>query len=140
MQKYCANELVNMILSSYQDVIRQNEIRFDYSIQIPEKLSVSDVDFTSILSNGLENAIHAVSDLERERRSISLDLRLNDGKLLLSIKNPYTHRVELLDGIPQAKGAGHGLGTQSIKYIAEKLNGNCQFIARDGQFALRVVL
>lgn len=140
MQKYCANELVNMILSFYQNVIRQNEIRFDYSIQIPEKLSVSDVDFTSILSNGLENAIHAVSDLERERRSISLDLRLNDGKLLLSIKNPYAHRVELLDGVPQAKGAGHGLGTQSIKYIAEKLNGNCQFIARDGQFALRVVL
>ncbi|MGI6772411.1 MAG: GHKL domain-containing protein [Acutalibacteraceae bacterium] len=35
---------------------------------------------------------------------------------------------------------GHGLGTQSIKYVTEKLNGNCQFVAKDGQFALRVVL
>ena len=65
---------------------------------------------------------------------------MNDDKLLLSIKNPFAGRVEMIDGIPRAKGDGHGLGTQSIKYITEKLSGNCQFLAKDGQFALRVVL
>lgn len=65
---------------------------------------------------------------------------MNDDKLLLSIKNPYAHRVEMVDGIPQTEGDGHGLGTHSIKYIAEKLNDNCQFVAEGGQFALRVVL
>ena len=139
-QRYCENEIVNMILSSYENAISEQEIRFDYSIQIPAELPVSDVDFTSILSNGLENAIHAVWGLEPDKRSITLDLRMNDDKLLLSIKNPYAHKVELLDGIPRAKEIGHGLGTQSIKYVAEKLNGNCQFVAKDGQFALRVVL
>lgn len=140
MQKYCENEIVNMILSSYENVISEKGIQFYHSIQIPAKLLVSDVDFTSILSNGLENAIHAVSDLDPNKRSITLDLRMNGDKMLLSIKNPYAHSVELLDGIPQAKGTGHGLGTQSIRYVAEKLNGNCQFVAKDGQFALRVVL
>ncbi len=139
-QKYCENEIVNMILSSYENEISEKGIRFHYSIQIPAKLPVSDVDFTSILSNGLENAIHAVLGLDPDKRSIALDLRINDDKLLLSIKNPYVHKVELLDGIPQAQGTGHGLGTQSIKYVTEKLNGNCQFIAKNGQFALRVVL
>lgn len=140
MQKYCETEIVNMILSSYENEIRENEISFHHTIQIPAKLSVSDVDFTSILSNGLENAIHAVSGLDPDKRSITLNLRMNDDKLLLSIKNPCEYRVEMVDGIPQAKGVGHGLGTHSIKYVAEKLNGNCQFVAKDGQFALRVVL
>ena len=139
-QKYCENEIVNMILSSYENEISEKGIRFHHSIQIPAKLPVSDVDFTSILSNGLENAIHAVSDLDPNKRSITLDLRMNGDKLLLSIKNPYAHKVDMLDGLPQAEGTGHGLGTQSIRYVAEKLNGNCQFIAKDGQFALRVVL
>lgn len=139
-KKYCENEIVNMILSSYENEISEKGISFHYSIQIPAKLPVSDVDFTAILSNGLENAIHAVLGLDPDKRSIALDLRINDDKLLLSIKNPYAHKVELLDGIPQAQGTGHGLGTQSIKYVTEKLNGNCQFIAKNGQFALRVVL
>jgi signal transduction histidine kinase len=140
MRKYCENEIVNMILSSYENQINEKKITFQHTIQIPANLPFSDVDFTSILSNGLENAIHAVSELDEDKRVITLDLHMNADKLLLSIKNPYAHEVDMLDGIPQAKGAGHGLGTQSIKYVTEKLNGNCQFVAKEGQFALRVVL
>lgn len=140
MQKYCDNEIVNMILSSYENEVREKGINFHHSIQIPAELPFSDVDFTSILSNGIENAIYAVSTLDPDKRTITLDLRMNDNKLLLSIKNPYAHKVEMIDGIPQSKETGHGLGTHSIKYITEKLNGNCQFMAQNGQFALRVVL
>ena len=140
MQKYCDNEIVNMVLSSYENDIKKLGIDFQYSIQIPGKLPFSDVDFTSILSNGFENAIHAVSMLEPSKRNIILDLKMNDDKLLLSIKNSYTDKVDFVDGIPQAKRPGHGLGTHSIKYVAEKLNGNCQFVAHNGQFTLRVVL
>jgi hypothetical protein len=140
MQKYCENDIVNMIISSYENQFKENNIELKHSIQIPAQLPYSDVDLTSILSNGIENAIHAVSELEAEDRKIKLDLHMNDDKLLLSIKNPYTNKVEMVDGIPQAKSVGHGLGTQSIKYVTEKLNGNCQFVAKDGQFALRVVL
>lgn len=82
----------------------------------------------------------ALINLEPDRRKVTLDLHMQNDKLLLSIKNPYTNHIDMVDGIPQAKGEGHGLGTHSIKYITEKLNGNCQFLARDGEFALRVVL
>lgn len=140
MRRYCENEIVNMIISSYENEMKDKGINFRHSIQIPAKLPFSDVDFTSILSNGLENAIYAVSELDPESRVITLDMRMNDSKLLLSIKNPYKNEVDMLDGIPQAKRSGHGLVTQSIKYVTEKLNGNCQFIAKDGQFALRVAL
>jgi len=139
-QRYCENEIVNMIISSYENQLKELEINLCHSIQIPRKLHISDIDLTSILSNGIENAINAVAALEKDQRRITLDLRMNDDKLLLSIKNPFAGRDEMTDGIPRAKGDGHGLGTQSIKYITEKLSGNCQFLAKDGQFALRVVL
>lgn len=35
---------------------------------------------------------------------------------------------------------GHGFGAQSIRYITEKLKGNCQFVVEGKYFVLRIVL
>lgn len=138
--KFCKNEIVNMILSSYENVMEENRIDFKTSICIPEHLSVSDVDLTSILSNSLENAIHAVLPLETEERHIILHLRMDDGKLLISLKNTFAEKPVLTDGIPHSSKEGHGFGTQSIRYVTEKLKGNCQFSVKDDWFILRIVL
>ena len=139
-QKYCKNEIVNRILSSYEHRIRENGIRFEYSIQIPEKLPVCDVDLTSILSNALENAVHAAAIVEPENRQIQLNLGMNGNKLLISLKNTCAEVPKMVDGLPQSSQKGHGLGTQSIRYVTEKLNGNCQFTVQDHWFLLRVIL
>ena len=138
--KFCKNEIVNMILSSYENVMEENRIDFQPSICIPEHLPVSDVDLTSILSNALENAIHAVLPLETEKRHITLHLRMDDGKLLISLKNTFAEKPVLTDGIPHSSKEGHGFGTQSIRYVTEKLNGNCQFSVKDDWFVSRVIL
>ncbi|MGN0171921.1 MAG: GHKL domain-containing protein [Acutalibacteraceae bacterium] len=140
MHKFCKNEIVNMILSSYENVMAENRIDFQPSICIPEHLPVSDVDLTSILSNALENAIHAVLPLEAEKRHIALSLRMDDDKLLISVKNTFAEKPVMTDGIPHSRKAGHGFGTQSIRYVTEKLNGNCQFSVKDDWFVLRVIL
>lgn len=140
MQKYCKNEIVNVILSFYEGKIRNNKIDFQYSIRIPEKLQFSDVDITAILSNGLENAIQAVLPLPEERRKIVLDLHMHESKLLLSIKNTFAERPIFRNGLPQSKEKGHGFGTQSIQSAAEKLKGNCQFSMDGNLFLLQVIL
>lgn len=138
--KFCQNEIVNMILSSYENVIEENRIDFQPSICILEHLPVSDVDLTSILSNAMENAIHAVLPLETEKRHITLHLRMDDGKLLISLKNTFAEKPVLTDGMPHSSKEGHGFGTQSIRYVTEKVNGNCRFSVKDGWFILQVVL
>ena len=140
MHKYCKNEIVNMILSSHENKIKDNEINFQYSIRLPEKLTFSDVDITSILSNGLENAIRAVLPLDASKRYIVLDMHMNDNKLLISIKNTFAEKPVFIDGLPQAKEAGHGFGTRSICYVAEKLDGSCRFSVADDLFVLQVIL
>lgn len=139
-QKYCKNEIVNMILSSHEEMIRQEQIQFTYAVNLPDSLPFSDVDITAILSNGLENAIKAVTKLPPEQRIIHLDLRMNDKKLLLSLKNRFAEPPILVDGMPKAARSGHGFGTQSIRYMAEKLNGNCQFLIKNDWFILQVIL
>lgn len=86
LQRYCKNNIVNLILSSHEGEMKKKQITFQYTIQIPEKLRISDVDLTALLSNGLENAIHAVSDLPMPKRIIRLDMHMNHDKLLISLK------------------------------------------------------
>ena len=140
MHKYCKNEIVNMILSSHENEIKANQIELQHSIQIPERLPFSDVDLTSILSNALENAIHAVLPLEAEKRKIALDLRMNGEKLLISVKKTFAEMPQIVDGMPLSQKAGHGFGTQSIRYITEKMKGNCQFTVKEDWFIVRVVV
>lgn len=140
MHKYCKNAVINMILSSYENDIHNNGIDFRFDIRIPERLPVSDVDLTSILSNAMENAIHAVLPLGQEQRFISLDLKMKENKLLLSLKNTFADAPEIIDGIPRSKVSGHGFGAQSIRYVTERLNGNCQFSVDGNMFVLRVIL
>ena len=140
VRQYCKNEIVNMILFSYEPKIQKHKIDFQYSIQIPEQLSVSGADLTSILSNALENAIHAVTPLEADKRHIVLHLRMHDDKLLISIKNTFAEKPVFIDDLPRSSEAGHGFGTQSIRYVTEKLHGNCQFFMQDDWFILQMIL
>ncbi len=89
VKKFCENETANMILSSYESKMADRDIRFDAAVAIPAQLPCSELEFTSILSNGLENAMNAVSGLDSEKRAVQIRLLTKNGKLLLSIHNEY---------------------------------------------------
>lgn len=139
-EKYSNNELVNIVLSSHENEIASGGIVFEHSVKVPEKLDISDIDLTAILSNGIENAINAVMELEPEKRRISLDMRMNDKKLLISIKNTYATKPQIIDGLPRTDKHNHGFGTKSIYYVTEKLGGNCRFSLDGDEFLLQVVV
>ena len=139
LKKYCLNETVNMIISSYESDFRNFDIKFSHSIVLPENLSVSDVELTAILSNAIENAVKAVSLRQNDRR-IEFDMRMNGEKLLISVKNTFLERPLFCDGFPVATKEGHGFGVQSIRLATEKLHGQCQFLLENDLFVLRIIL
>ena len=138
--RYCANEIINIILLSNHDKLEAEGIALIYTITVPSKLDISDIDMTSILQNALENAIHAVTGLEKNKRFINLSVSLKNGKLLISVENPYATAPKLENGMPIAIEKGHGLGTRSIKLTANRLGGNCQFSVTDKLFIVRVII
>lgn len=139
-KKYCGNKIVNMIVSSFEERFAKQDIVFHCDIQIPETLAIADSDISAILSNALENAVHAVLKLEPQHRRIELGMHSYNNKLLISIKNTYGEKPEFVDGLPQAKEDGHGFGVQSIRYVTERRKGNCQFTADEEYFILQIVL
>ncbi len=140
VQKYCKNEIVNIILSSHEAKINESGIDFRVDIRIPERIDVSDVDITAILSNALENAIQATCMLEKGKRRIEFCMHIGGNKLLLSVKNTFAITPAFTDGLPVSKERGHGIGTQSIRYIVEKLGGNSRFAIEDNMFVLQIIL
>ena len=139
VERFCANDAVNYVLSDYAGRCKAEEIPYTCKIEL-NALPVDEIAFCSILSNALDNALNAQKALPAEKRSIRVMIKISSGKLLLSVKNPVEQNVIFADGLPVTGKRGHGYGTQSIRYTTEKLGGNCQFCVQDGIFILRIVL
>lgn len=139
VERFCANDSVNYVLSDYAGRCKVEGIPFTHIIEM-DALKVDEILFCSILSNALDNALNAQKSLPAEKRSIRVMIKISNGKLLLSVKNPVGTNVVFADGLPVTGKRGHGYGTQSIRYMTEKLGGNCQFSIQNDTFILRVVL
>lgn len=74
VQIYCENEAVNLILSSFAGRARKKEIEIKIQCAIPAELTVSESDLCVLLSNALENALHACVPLAAEGRSCEIDV------------------------------------------------------------------
>ena len=139
IKAYCRNEMVNSVLSTYNTRFEEQKIPWEAQVTIGEKLPCSEMMFCAILSNVLENAMHAVQELPESRRRIELSLSEKAGHLLLMVKNPVQIMPVFTDGIPVTERSGHGLGVRSIVYYVEKLNGQYQFRMEDEEFCLCVI-
>lgn len=107
---------------------------------LPNDVAISDTELCSLLSNGLENALHAVADLPADRKHISLYCGVRQNKLLIEIRNPCAGPIAMRDGLPVSDREGHGYGCRSIRAIAQRNGGLCVFSAQQGQFLLQIML
>ena len=139
-ERCCANEVVNMVVSSFSQKADEAGVELATAAEVPAELDVPDVDLFALLSNALENAVAAAAGAPEGSRHVDLRMRLDDGKLLIEVSNTFGQTPVLVDGMPQAARDGHGLGTRSIAYIAERLHGNCQFALQTDRFVLRIIL
>ena len=137
---FCENELVNLLCSSFTDKAARMGTRFTVEAKLPKELSISDTELCSILSNGLENALHAIATLEGPLKWVELYCGVRLNKLLIEIKNPYAGEIAMRDGLPVSGREGHGYGCRSIQSIAAQNGGLCTFDTEHGVFTLRVML
>ena len=139
VKRYCENETFNYVIAAFAAKCSSDNIDFTYDVEIGD-VPYDEIMLSSILSNALDNARNAQLELPEDNRRIKLMFKHSNGKLLLSVKNPFYTRPVFADGLLVSKRNGHGYGTKSIQYTTEKLGGNCQFTVQDELFVLRVVL
>ena len=136
---FCSCDTINYVLSAFSAKCAAQKIVFSHDVAL-NAIEQDEILFSSILCNALDNAYNAQLELEESRRNVKLLLKTVDGKLLMSVKNPVARVPVFVDGLPISTVEGHGYGTQSIRYMTERLGGNCQFSVHDGIFAVRVIL
>lgn len=138
VHRYCENNILNYILSGFEEKCSRKGISFKVNTNI-DTLGVDEIMFSSILSNALDNAVNAQENV-MSHKFISVLIKHSNGKLLLSVENPYSQEPQFADGLPITDKQNHGYGTQSIRYMTRKLGGNCQFSTKDGNFFVRVII
>ena len=136
--RFCENETVNLILSAFSSKAKQANIDFTVDAILPDILTFTDTELCSLLSNALENAIHACKKIEdSNKRFIKLRIYSKNTKLCIDIKNSYDKEPEFQKGLPISNAQGHGFGTKSMIHIIEKHGGVFQFSAKEGWFTFQ---
>lgn len=136
---FCENEPANLILSAYAERAAAGKIETKFKAILPDELRISHTDLCVVLSNALENAVHACDEVEEGKRYIRLSASEKNGMLFLSVENSCARACAFADGMPVA-APGHGVGTRSIKMIVERYGGMCSFSVGESSFLLRAVI
>lgn len=135
-RQYCQNTLVNAALATYLTRAEELKIPVTAHIVVPQERAGLSLDMAIVLSNLIENAIHASEKQPKGQQAISL-LTLYQGDILsVLIKNRYDGQVILDDqGLPVTKAKGHGIGMKSLDHFRQTYDASVLCTYEDGWFS-----
>lgn len=142
IEYFCANSVVNAIVSYYATQAQKAGIEFTAKITYPKDCDVLGTDITVLLGNLLENAVEACKREMADKRFIKL--RVNQRgqfMLLILVDNTCVTTISFEDGMPlSSKRDGIGIGMSSVQEIATRYDGMASFKQQDGIFYASVRL
>ncbi|SEA42273.1 GHKL domain-containing protein [Pseudobutyrivibrio sp. ACV-2] len=138
------NHALDTILTEKSLYCANNDIQLTCMAdgQLLEYMDTADV--YAMFGNLLSNAIEAVSKLENhEKRMISLTVRRRNDFVHILVDNYYDNTLSFHNGLPESTKEQphlHGYGLKSIRYLAEKYNGNLTISADEDVFHVNILM
>lgn len=137
---FCDNPILNATISIYLSRANELEIPCKLDLHIPSTLMIDSRDLSLVLSNALDNAIHACEKVPVEKRFLSFIFRSSTDQIVFEITNPYTGYISLdQKGKPTSLSEHHGFGTKSILNFEEKYNAIIDYDISNEVFKIRVL-
>lgn len=125
------NAILDILLENKAALSANKGITISSTLKVPFPCSVGDMDFCIILSNALDNAIHACEKLGAdEKKYIRISSRRQGDFLLIEIENSFHGNRHFKQGI----------GLSNIKWVTEKYGGAMDISIEDKTFCLSVLL
>lgn len=121
---------LDILLGNKLGIAGNEGVDVSCSLHLPYPCSVADIDFCIILSNALDNAIHACRRMEGGHRYIHISGSLQGDFLLLTVENSF----EGNDSYSQ------GTGLANIKSTVEKYHGAMNIRMEGSVFCLSILL
>lgn len=136
--RFCPNETANAVLQAKAEEITQMGMEYEFRAEIPENLSVSDIDLCSLIGNALDNAIRAAVSASDHR--INLWCRCDKGLLMLKVTNAFAGELEENLNTTKPDKEHHGMGLLRMREIAAQYGGQLETNITDHRFELVVFL
>lgn len=137
------NETLDTLLTERSVYCKKHGIRLT-CIADGDQLSFLSVgDICSLFGNALDNAIEAVSKLEREEeRVISLIVRTRLEMLSIAVDNYFSSPLTFENGLPLTTKEDrrvHGFGLKSMQLLVERYGGEMSVFAEGDMFHLAIL-
>lgn len=142
-RRYANDAVLNSVLEEYAALAEEAGISARFQFDLPQRLVLDRTALAVVLSNALENAVHACqAQPEGQPREIRLFTRNTPEQLFLQIENSCCRPVAFAPdtGLPVVRTAGHGYGTRSIAAFARRSGGSLRFCWREGVFQLQLLI
>ncbi len=138
------NVLLNHILNEKFSLARNHAISVKAEIENLAFAKMNSMDFSSVLTNLLDNAIEASMEAEYVEKEIQLLVSKRQGYEAIRVKNKIDHSV--LDANPTLQSTKsnnkelHGIGVSRVKEIVESYNGIYDIYEEDNYFCFSVFI
>lgn len=125
------NPVVDILVGNKLGIAKSMGIDVDCSLLLPYPCGIRDIDICIVLSNALDNAIHAVKSLDTGmEKYIRVSGRLQGDFLMMEIQNSFYGKSAFKKGT----------GLSNIKKVAEKYGGAMSIETQENVFVLHVLL
>ncbi len=144
--EYCKNNAIDSVLSYYASKASLAGIQMEISLCPMQESIIPEPEFCVLIGNLLENALEACQLLPPDKLSASPKIIVRAQKtgkhmLSLAVDNTCPKPPVFVKGqILSSKHEGFGIGTESVKSIAEKYHGDARFEWKLGMFYSSVML
>jgi len=141
LETYCENPIFNAVFRLYARKARNLGISYGVQADIPKKLPLSDTEIGSMLSNILENAVHACENQKANDIFIRFLAEHDSYTLKIEMQNSVFCETNFDDNaMPLSQKDGGGTGTLSVLSTVKRHGGMVSFSQKNNIFITRIVL
>ena len=136
-----SNKAVAVLLNAKKSLAKQMNIEFS-SFITDHDYNMLNKDICSLLANILDNAIEAAAN-SRNKKFVQLMIQKTEEGNIINCENSFGIKPIMKKGrfiTNKDNDQIHGIGTENIKYIVKKYNGEINFDYDDEIFNIRVVI
>ncbi len=125
------NPVVDILVGNKLGIAKSMGVNADCSLLLPYPCGIRDIDLCIVLSNALDNAIHAVKNMGTGiEKYIRVSGRIQGDFLMMEIQNSF-HGKSVFK---------KGTGLSNVKKVAEKYGGVMSIETQENVFVLHVLL
>lgn len=135
--------VVNAVLNQKYYSAQGKKISMILKVGDLHEIRLKEEEIVILLANLIDNAIRECEKVleKKDKAVIRLKLVCENGKLILSIRNPVIDKVRIIDDTVQKKGSdSQGIGLLNVKTVVNKYEGDMALSCDEKEFKVVVMI